>query len=147
MTEVKAQRFAGNSNTPVPMGGISRSHTGNSGYSNGSVNVSLQEGCSWSHVQIYGITDGGDAGSSTAQCTAVLKDGTSIQLDRYVGKNLNSPGRTTFISNKLTAAQIANLDHIVCYAYAQGGYGSTGNKTGYAGAYVYGTRIPWVVDE
>lgn len=145
MTVVNRQKYEGFSASPVYFGGISKSYTG-SGQTYGSTDVHLKEGCVWSHIQIYGITNGGDAGTQIAEATAYLKDGTSVLLDRYSGQNLSSPGRVTYLSNKLSQEQIANIDYIRCYAYAHGGNGSTGAKSGYSGSFVYGLKVPWVSD-
>ena len=145
MTAVNKQQFTGLSTLPTNLGGISKSYTGR-GYTSGSTKVYLPDGYLWSHVSVYGISDGGAAGDQSAAVIVYYKDGTSTEILKYNGHSVySSSPRTVYIESKLTQVQIANIDYIYCSAFAKGGKNDNGDeKTGYSGAYVYGMKIPWV---
>ena len=145
MTTINKQDYNGGySVSPHLMGGAS-AYSGTYGASSPQgINVTLEKGYIWSHVELY---LSGHAGSAYVSATAVLKDGTTKLIYSKSGKSVWI--QSFYISNYLTSAQIAQLDHIYVYASASG-YSDKCDKLGgdrvcvTGDANVYGVALPWI---
>lgn len=155
MTSVNEQHYAGNSVTPVYMGGGSYtcygSHVwlGGDRYANGpytgsfNTKVYLTSGHLWSHVN-YSIWHGNNGETGYIAADAYFKNSNSSVRLLYTNTGLTSG--TIYLTNKLSDVQIADLDYIQVFGAGDvTRHPEAGESSGAVS--VYGVKVPWVDNE